>query len=154
MDAIRAYTKNPIATAVVGLVVGILIGLVVLGWWLWPVKWVDAGPQHLNDSEKVNYLRQSLEAFGYNGDSEKAVARYTSLGEGAEKILSEITQAPGDINPDIIIAFSGIVLGQKPVDTMAEPVPVVPPAEGEAPAAALRVRCPPPRRPAPSTGLA
>ncbi len=128
MEAIRGYTKNPIAMGVFGLVIGAIFGLIILGWWLWPVKWVDAGPQHLNETEKVSYLRQSVEAFGYNGDSEKARSRYAALGDDAANVLTEITLNPGDINPDIIVAFSGAVLGPAPAADIANPP--VPPAEG------------------------
>lgn len=127
METIRGISKNPIALGVIGLVVGLFIGLVVLGWWLWPVKWVDASPQHLQYPEKVNYLRQAIEAYGYNGDISKAVARYESLGEDAKQALADITEAPGDLNPDIINAFSASVLmTQPPVSLPGEPLPEEP----------------------------
>lgn len=121
MDAIRGYTKNPLAMLVIGLVVGSIIGLVVLGWWLWPVKWVDAGPQHLNIEQKEGYLRQAIEAFGYNSDSGKAIERYNSLGDDAASVLNKITQNPGDINPDIIIAFAGAVSAPQIVGEIQPP---------------------------------
>lgn len=127
METIRGITKNPIAIGVIGLVVGLFFGLVVLGWWLWPVKWVDASPQHLQYPEKVNYLRQAIEAYGYNGDISKAVARYESLGEDAKQALADLTETPGDLNPDIINAFSASVLmTQPPVSLPGEPLPEEP----------------------------
>ena len=123
MESIRGISKNPIAVGVIGLVVGVIIGLVVFGWWLWPVKWVDASPQHLNYPEKVSYMRQAIEAYGYNGDVEKAAAAYASLGEDAKQALADITQDPGDLNPDVITAFSGSVLtAQTPLGTPVAPI--------------------------------
>ncbi len=120
METLRGLTKNPIALGVIGLVVGLFLGLVVLGWWLWPVKWVEANPQHLQYPEKVSYLRQAIEAYGYNGDISKAVARYNALGDDAKRALADITSAPEDLNPDIINAFSSSVLMSQPPTNLAE----------------------------------
>ncbi len=144
MEKFRGISKNPIALGVAGLVVGLFLGLVVLGWWLWPVKWVDASPQHLQYPEKVSFLRQAIEAYGYNGDISKAVARYDALGEDAKQALADITAAPGDLNPDIINAFSSSVLmtqpqanlpGEPTTESPVVPVPEsgTPPAEEPAP---------------------
>jgi hypothetical protein len=137
METIREYTKNPIVLGVIGLVVGLFLGLVVLGWWLWPVDWVDASPEHLREAEKESYLRQAIEAYGYNGDISKAVARYNALGEEGKQALANITEAPGDLNPDIINAFSNSVLmAQPPAELPAEPGAETPVGEapvGEAP---------------------
>jgi hypothetical protein len=144
METIRGITKNPIALGVIGLVAGLFIGLVVLGWWLWPVKWVDASPEHLQYPEKVSYLRQAIEAYGYNGDISKAVARYNALGEDAKQALADITSAPGELNPDIINAFSSSVLMTQPEASL----PIEPAAEvptGEEPTAATQ----PAQQPAP-----
>ncbi|HSQ26267.1 MAG TPA: hypothetical protein VLM80_03980 [Anaerolineales bacterium] len=137
METIRQISKNPIAVGIMGLVVGLFFGLVVLGWWLWPVEWVDANPEHLQYQEKVSYLRQAIEAYGYNGDISKAVARYNALGEDATQALADITAAPGDMNPDIINAFTSSVLMSSPLEGIpVEPgaeSPLVEPPEGEAP---------------------
>ena len=44
MDKIKEFFKNPMYVGVIALVVGIVIGLVGLGWGLWPVQWTDAAP--------------------------------------------------------------------------------------------------------------
>ena len=44
MDYIRKYPGWSIAGA---FILGLIIGLVVLGWWLWPVQWTDATPGQL-----------------------------------------------------------------------------------------------------------
>lgn len=144
METIRGITKNPIALGVIGLVAGLFIGLVVLGWWLFPVKWVDASPEHLQYPEKVSYLRQAIEAYGYNGDISKAVARYNALGEDAKQALADITTDPGELNPDIINAFSSSVLMTLPdVSLPIEPAAEVP--TGEEPTEATQ----PAQQPAP-----
>ena len=47
MDDIREQVNRPLWVGIISFVVGLLIGLVVLGWWLWPVQWTDAGPSDL-----------------------------------------------------------------------------------------------------------
>ena len=42
MDKIKELIQRPLITGIVGLVVGLIIGLPILGWGLWPVKWKDA----------------------------------------------------------------------------------------------------------------
>ena len=52
MDKIREQLRNPIVAAAVGFVLGLIVGLPILGWGVWPVKWVDAEPQFLRDDLK------------------------------------------------------------------------------------------------------
>lgn len=142
METIRGISKNPIAIGVIGLVVGLFLGLVVLGWWLWPVEWVDASPQHLQYPEKVSYLRQAIEAYGYNGDISKAVARYTALGEDAKQVLADITSSPEDLNPDIINAFSSSVLMTQTAGHLVDEAPIEVPGEVEIPSETEEIEAP------------
>ena len=59
MDKIRELLKNPIYAGAVGLVVGVLFGLIVLGWWIFPVNWVNAAPQNLRPDLQQEYLKRS-----------------------------------------------------------------------------------------------
>lgn len=58
LDLIIAFIKGArnIVIPIVTFVVGLLIGLVVLGWWLMPVEWVDAGPGDMADGFQQIYL--------------------------------------------------------------------------------------------------
>jgi hypothetical protein len=116
MDAIREQFKNPVVTAVVALIVGLFIGLVVLGWWLWPVKFTGASPKDLTYQNKVEYLHMTIEAFGETKDVQKARERYNALGSDGEKALSDVMKEPGNITPDLIQLFAAaMVSGQVPV---------------------------------------
>jgi len=44
MENYQQKLTNPIITWGTGLIIGILFGLIVLGWGIWPVQWVDAAP--------------------------------------------------------------------------------------------------------------
>ena len=60
MDAIREKIKNPVVLGVGALVVGLLVGLLV-GWVVWPVKYIDAAPQHLHPDYQREWLGMSIE---------------------------------------------------------------------------------------------
>lgn len=47
---------------------GLLIGWLVLGWWLWPVQWTNALPWHLQSSYQERYLELVAETFWYSKD--------------------------------------------------------------------------------------
>ncbi|MFC2042819.1 hypothetical protein ACFLUA_01540 [Chloroflexota bacterium] len=109
MDAIREQAKNPIVVGVVAFVVGVIFGLVVLGWWLWPVQWTDAASADLVYEEQVGYLRMTIEAFGYTGDTVQAKARYDALGEDAKTALEGIVQDPAGMDAKLLVDFNAAV---------------------------------------------
>jgi len=63
----------------VAFVLGLIIGLVVLGWWLWPVQWVDANPADLRGSYQDTYLQLIADSFALKEDSALARARLEEL---------------------------------------------------------------------------
>jgi hypothetical protein len=54
--------------ALIGLVIGVLIGWFVLGWGIFPVEWVDATPGHLREDFKSAYLAYVSEEYFRTGD--------------------------------------------------------------------------------------
>lgn len=46
-------------------IAGFLIGLIVFGWWLWPVVWVDAGPGELAPADQALYVQASADLYSY-----------------------------------------------------------------------------------------
>lgn len=115
MDAVREQLNRPLVVGIIGLVVGILIGLIALGWWLFPVKWVDASPADLNYTAKVDYMRSSIEAFAQNGNVAKAKARYDAIGSDASKVLLDVANKPEGVSLDQIRLFSAAVSGAAPI---------------------------------------
>ncbi len=131
METIKRYAVNPIVTAVLGLLVGLFLGLVILGWWLFPVRWENASQADLRADAKVTYLRTCIDAYGYNGDSARAKACYESLGEGKDLALQEVVGNPNIQNPQLVTAFANLALEGAAV-TPAEVQSVMEqPAEGE-----------------------
>lgn len=129
MEAIREQLEKPLVVGVVGFVVGAIFGLVVLGWWLWPVQWTDAPPSALSYDAKVQYMRMAIEAYGQNLDPARATARFESVGDDAEQALQDVNTDPQGLPPEVIQAFATVVGA---ADVLQPGVPAVtPPAAGE-----------------------
>jgi len=84
MDKIRStfqsLVKNPVATAITGFVIGLIIGLPLLGWLVWPVQWKDADASFLRQDLKSQYLCMVVDSYKVNQDASLAAARLDSLG--------------------------------------------------------------------------
>ena len=57
-----------IAVPALALVAGIAVGLLVIGWWLWPVQWTDALAVDLAPAEKEKYLDVVAESYTIRQD--------------------------------------------------------------------------------------
>lgn len=110
MDALKKQLNTPLGIGLVSLVVGILFGLVVLGWWLWPVKWINASPQELDHKYQVQFMRMAIDSFAQNKDVTLAKERYMQLGPKAEAILGEIIKNPASQSIEAISAFGAAAL--------------------------------------------
>ncbi len=113
--------KRPMVAALFGFVVGLLFGLVVLGWGLWPVQWTNAAPSDLRPDLQVNYLRMSIESYRLNPDQSLALERYQELGDGGPAALKAIQSAPGNLDPNALASFAGLVKGGTGASTTAVP---------------------------------
>ena len=83
MEAMREKFKNPLILGLVCFVAGLVFGLVVLGWWIWPVNWTDATPKELSYDWKVEFLRASIQGYGQNGNTTEAQERFAEHAERA-----------------------------------------------------------------------
>lgn len=133
MDAIRSRFSNPLIVGVLAFLVGLLFGLVVLGWWLWPVEWKDADPSVLNADYKEEYLRMAIQAYSVDKDLAQAQARFKALGGDANKLLSTISQDAGTLTAQAIADYSAAVQA----GLASTPAPGETPAVGEKPEKSL-----------------
>ena len=69
----------------IAFVLGLIIGLVVLGWWLWPVQWINADPMDLRESHRNTYLQMIADSFALNGNGELARVRLEGLKKPGQK---------------------------------------------------------------------
>jgi hypothetical protein len=98
MTKILVYLKKPTVALLAGLVVGLFVGLVVLGWGLWPVQWTNATPLSLRSDLQDDYLRMTIDSFVNNPVNSLAIQRYQALGTKGPEILSRIQSAYPDQN--------------------------------------------------------
>lgn len=139
MEKIKEYLQKPLYSFICGVVLGIIIGLPILGWWLFPVEWTDAGPADLRQDVKADYLRMAVESYAKNKDQKLAMNRWAELGKEGETLLG-IIQTDPKLTPQEISQFgqlvkadtSGIVLPTSPSTGLANPQATAPEAPGSA----------------------
>jgi len=115
MEKILSYIKRPLVAGAIGLVIGLLIGLPVLGWGLFPVQWTDASVKHLREDLQKDYLRMAIESYSLNQDTSLANARWTEIGASAPDLLNELMVDP-QVDPQKLVLFKNLVqTGAAPV---------------------------------------
>lgn len=108
MEKIQGYLKRPLVTAIIGLVVGLLIGLPVLGWWLFPVQWTDASVKHLRADLQQDYLRMAIESYARTPDPVLATLRWNEIGAAAPDLLNQLL-ADQNMNAQEVVMFKNLV---------------------------------------------
>ncbi len=118
------FLKKPLAIAILAFVVGLVIGLVVLGWGIWPLEWKDADPSYLNIDYAREYLRMAIDFYQVNSDEQLAFERYQSLEDMGPAAMDALLENPGGMDPalinnfkDIMEASSGLFPTEEPADT-------------------------------------
>ena len=121
MEKIKMFLKKPIALALGGLLLGIFIGLVVLGWGLWPLQWVDALPNHMRNDYQRDYLCMTIDSYIRNQDEALLQLRWNGLGENASAVLDTLTPAVCSFETtDEIEAFKEVIGFIPPADVSLE----------------------------------
>ena len=91
MNKIRKVFEKSYFLPIVMLVIGLVIGLVVLGWGLWPVEWVDASPSQLQSEYKRDYLCMVIDSYVRNHDEDLVNKRLYLLGDDVETYVNQLT---------------------------------------------------------------
>lgn len=112
--------RDPRVLIAAAFVLGLLIGLVVLGWQVWPVEWENASPQELSPAYQEDYMRMLIDSYNLRQDDADAAQRINALGEGAEEALAAVVAAPGDQSEEVIAQFQA-QLGVSAAPTSAIP---------------------------------
>lgn len=135
MEKIKELLTRPLYTGIAGLVVGILIGWLAIGWGLWPVEWTDADASYLREDLKAQYLCMVVDSYKVNQDANLAAARIDSLGMDLQTspfmfdtlLAGGCSYQPGD---EIIVNLKSALLSgvggtitQPPVDGLT-PMPL------------------------------
>jgi len=113
MEKILERLKNPLYSGLAGFLAGLIVGLPILGWLVWPVQWTDASPEHLRSDLQVDYLRMTIDSYSRNGDESMVQKRWLDLGEAAKPALEALSTNPGTLEPNEIEKLALLV--QAPV---------------------------------------
>lgn len=108
MEKLKELLARPLIAGVVGFVLGLIIGLPILGWGLFPVRWVEAAPEHLRQDVKEDYLRMAIQSYSLNKDGELASRRFQELGSDTKEIFAKVSADPA-LNPEDVMGFSSSV---------------------------------------------
>lgn len=133
MEKIKALLQRPLYAGLVGLVVGVIIGWLIIGWWLWPIEWTDADASYLREDLKKQYLCMVVDSYKVNQNTELARARVDSLGTdlvespGLFDSLQSVGCSYSGSDPAVVALksalLSGVGTGDLPVDTTQIPLP-------------------------------
>ena len=83
--SIGAWLRKALSIQVLAaFILGLVIGLVVLGWNVWPVKWTDADPSDLRASQQDAYLQLIAESYALTGNADFARERLSALKKPAQ----------------------------------------------------------------------
>lgn len=136
-DNRTAARSLPLALAVV-FVVGVVVGLTVFGWWLLPVKWVNAGPGNLSASFKQEYIVLVADSLAMTGNVEVARQRIEYLGDTWPADLQDAVQNTSG-QDNIRVAALQATLMQSLILSGAAPGETAPAAEAAPPSLLSRV---------------
>jgi len=88
-NGITAWIRENIPLAlVVAFLLGTVVGLVVLGWWLWPVQWTNADPADLRPSHKDAYIQLVADSYAVTNNRDAALAEIQALKAPGEQDAS------------------------------------------------------------------
>lgn len=88
---------------------GLFIGLVILGWWLWPVQWTGGSYEILSADLQNDFLRAAIDSYTLTPDAALANQRYEGLGEYGPSTLGAISAEPGAQSAAAIEGFAAAV---------------------------------------------
>lgn len=107
MDIIN---QRPGLAALVAFIAGLIIGLVVLGWGLFPVQYTGADPSGLFPEYQANVVRNAAELYAFDNNQEKL--RNTLSGWGGDVVACDLAQNSLDAaDQQRLVAAATIVNG-------------------------------------------
>lgn len=108
MDIIN---RRPGLTALIAFIAGLILGLVVLGWWLFPVQYTGVDPSGLVPEYQGMYVRNAAELYAFDNNQEKL--RTALSGWGGDALACQLAQSSIDQGEQArFVAAATIVNGQ------------------------------------------
>ena len=124
MNLVRKY---PALSMLASFVVGLIIGLVVFGWWLFPVEWTDATPAQLSPPYQEAWVKMVSELYAFNGNAEmvqQALGGWSGDVTGDQVACNLAATAADPAERARLEAVAGVVNGGAGCSGVAVPPPV------------------------------
>ncbi len=109
--------REPRYLAAAAFLAGAIFGLIILGWWLFPVSWTDASAEQLRPDLRESYLRAAIDSYSLNHDESAAQERLNALGDAVDQTMASVAAAPGDQSVETIAHFQSMLGNQVTVGT-------------------------------------
>jgi hypothetical protein len=92
-----AVKQRAMLVAVLALLVGFFLGWFVMGWWLWPVDFVNGTLPQTQPSIQQDWVRLTAAEYALNPNIDRAAARINELGPNAPQVISDtLATSKGD----------------------------------------------------------
>jgi hypothetical protein len=104
-----ALLREPRYLALAAGVVGLLFGWLVIGWWLYPVDYVNGNPEQLRADYREEFLRSAIDSYSLNHDEAAAQRRLNALGETVDETMATVASAPGSQSVETIAHFQSML---------------------------------------------
>jgi hypothetical protein len=127
--ALRSFVRHPGFLNGVMFLLGAVFGLVVLGWIVWPVQYIDTTPDMLRSDIQLDYLRMAVDSYSVNGDDTLARSRYEALGENNLELLAQLRD-DGLTDPDRLKLFEILIANLYVPDAETPPPAATPEPSG------------------------
>jgi hypothetical protein len=102
------YLKKPAVAALLGAVIGLILGL-IWAWMIQPVVWKDVPPAQMGTYYQEQYLRMAVDSYRVNPDNALALQRYQALGPAGSTVLETVKNNPGNQDANAISSFANVV---------------------------------------------
>lgn len=123
MDIIN---RRPGLTALIAFIAGLILGLVVLGWWLFPVQYTGVDPSGLVPEYQGMYVRNAAELYAFDNNQEKL--RTALSGWGGDALACQLAQSSIDQGEQARFVAAATIVNGQGCTGLAAPAPgAVPP---------------------------
>ncbi len=124
-ENLARWIRTPLFLNGASFILGTLFGLIVLGWIVWPVQYVDTTPEMLRSDIQLDYLRMAVDSYAVNGDAVMARSRFEALGGRKLDLLAALRDDgltdPGRLNQFEILIAGLYVTGSGTAEPAATP---------------------------------
>jgi uncharacterized protein YneF (UPF0154 family) len=127
MTSILDILKRPVVLAVLGVLVGLIVGIPI-GWGT--VSFANTTPEVLRPDLQEDYMRMAIRSYAVDHNADLAVWHWDALGSAASAMYNKVKENPGNIDPAAISTYGQPIAAVKGGSALA---PTAAPSGGLSP---------------------